>query len=335
MDYRFSKPGLKVAAFDLDHTLIKPKGKNTFSKHRNDVMLLYPEVEETLSNLRKDGYKIVIFTNQRGVGRKTTLEEIYYKIDTYLPKGKTIDVFISYCDDYCRKPSLGMFDKFMELNGAIVDMYYVGDAAGRPGDFSASDRKFALNAGIPFYTPEQFFLKSKNKLPPLLKLKRPKPHKLRAKIPDQTVVVLVGPPGCGKSSFTKKLVEEYSDMVIVGNDHCGSASKSLTQFKKFLKEGVNRIIVDNTNSNIKARAVYSEPAKDHGYKVWAIVIDVTREHAEHLNRHRAYLNSSKPVPPVAYGVFYKNYTPPAKSEAFNKVNQVVPNYPRELFEYAY
>jgi bifunctional polynucleotide phosphatase/kinase len=32
--------------------------------------------------------------------------------------------------------------------------YYVGDAAGRPGDHSDSDRKWALNVGLPFFTPE-------------------------------------------------------------------------------------------------------------------------------------------------------------------------------------
>ena len=43
--------------------------------------------------------------------------------------------------------------------------FFVGDAAGRvqgwragyPKDFSDSDRKFALNAEIAFYTPEAFF----------------------------------------------------------------------------------------------------------------------------------------------------------------------------------
>jgi hypothetical protein len=32
----------------------------------------------------------------------------------------------------------------------------IGDSAGRPGDFSAADIMFAINANIPFLTPEQF-----------------------------------------------------------------------------------------------------------------------------------------------------------------------------------
>jgi hypothetical protein len=31
---------------------------------------------------------------------------------------------------------------------------FVGDAAGRVKDFADSDRKWALNVGIPFHTPE-------------------------------------------------------------------------------------------------------------------------------------------------------------------------------------
>jgi bifunctional polynucleotide phosphatase/kinase len=40
-----------------------------------------------------------------------------------------------------------------------ISSFFVGDAAGRqyPGrksDFSSTDRKWALNIGIPFFTPE-------------------------------------------------------------------------------------------------------------------------------------------------------------------------------------
>lgn len=32
--------------------------------------------------------------------------------------------------------------------------FYVGDAAGRSGDHAGTDRKFASNAGLRFFTPE-------------------------------------------------------------------------------------------------------------------------------------------------------------------------------------
>ena len=36
----------------------------------------------------------------------------------------------------------------------LATSFFVGGAAGRKGDHSSSDRKWALNIGIPFYTPE-------------------------------------------------------------------------------------------------------------------------------------------------------------------------------------
>ena len=77
-----------------------------------------------------------------------------------------------------RKPGVGMWEYFLKnLNGNMkVNMkksFYCGDAAGRPKtadhkkDFSDTDRKFAINIGIDFYTPESYFLGLKEKLPNL------------------------------------------------------------------------------------------------------------------------------------------------------------------------
>ena len=35
-----------------------------------------------------------------------------------------------------------------------AESYFVGDAAGRDADFSGTDRKWAENLNIPFFTPE-------------------------------------------------------------------------------------------------------------------------------------------------------------------------------------
>lgn len=50
----------------------------------------------------------------------------------------------------------------------MKESFYCGDAAGRPKtatrpkDFNDTDLKFALNVGLPFLTPEQFFLGEKD-----------------------------------------------------------------------------------------------------------------------------------------------------------------------------
>ena len=63
-----SKP--KIAAFDMDGTLITTKSGRVFPLNPQDWKLLYePQVKQTLQKLHhEDNYKIVIITNQAGIG---------------------------------------------------------------------------------------------------------------------------------------------------------------------------------------------------------------------------------------------------------------------------
>jgi len=89
-------------------------------------------------------------------------------------------IFAAAADDEYRKPMLGMLHALKDIytsenvemgkiyhhlgfpvglmpNNTLEDMtesYFVGDAAGRPGDHSGTDRKWAMNVGLKFYTPE-------------------------------------------------------------------------------------------------------------------------------------------------------------------------------------
>ncbi len=328
-----SGPCELVFSFDLDYTLLKPISGNKFPKHRNDATLVYPEVQSTLELLHYLGYKVVIFTNQKGLGKKISKEDLYYKVDNYLPYGSTYDIYISYKSDQYRKPAPGMFEAFMKHNGPVKSMFYVGDAAGRPGDFSASDRLFAYNCGLTFYTPETYFLRQTVNLPDIVKLQPPTPVAVQYPIAPWTVVILVGPPASGKSTIAQQIKDKYPKTEIVNNDTTGTAAKSLRLFKSLLGSRIERIVVDNNNATVKNRADYVQVARNIGYKVRILVNQLPESYLQHLNAYRAYTNKTIMIPTVAYRVYSKRYEPPTIAEG--QIEYFVPNLPQSVFNLAF
>ena len=63
--------------------------------------------------------------------------------------------------DRFRKPETGTWDLLSRFNGdqsaAVPSSLFVGDAAGRPGDFSDSDKLFAAAVGLQFFDETAFF----------------------------------------------------------------------------------------------------------------------------------------------------------------------------------
>lgn len=60
---------LQIAGYDMDSTLITTKSGKVFAQNYDDWMILYSEIPGKLKQLYKDGYKIVIFTNQAGISK--------------------------------------------------------------------------------------------------------------------------------------------------------------------------------------------------------------------------------------------------------------------------
>ena len=84
----------KIAAFDMDGTLITTKSGRVFPIDKNDWRLLYENrTREKLEALYTQGYKIVIITNQAGIATgKLKLEDFQSKVQnivTKLNRGKT------------------------------------------------------------------------------------------------------------------------------------------------------------------------------------------------------------------------------------------------------
>lgn len=71
------------------------------------------------------------------------------------------------------------------------------------------------------------------------------------------VIILVGPPGSGKSTFSSK----YSNYVRISQDELGDRYKCLELFRKSLKDGKN-VIVDRCNINKMQRRLWVGLAKE-------------------------------------------------------------------------
>ncbi len=143
----------KVAFIDRDGTLIyePPDTKQVDSVEKLQIL---PGVISSLTTLTNQGYKLVMASNQDGLGTKSFPDKAFREVQSKLIKdlGQNGIIFdeIFICPHFerdkcgCRKPKIGLLKKFLRQN--FIDFeksFAVGDRD--------SDKKFAQNIGIKSY----------------------------------------------------------------------------------------------------------------------------------------------------------------------------------------
>jgi bifunctional polynucleotide phosphatase/kinase len=287
-------PQAKVAAFDLDSILVTTKSGATFAKSASDWQWLFPEVPSVLQTIAAAGFKLVIMSNQLGVTKgQVTLQDVQLRMEQVVAAaGVPMQCFFSTSNDFFRKPRPGMWTLLATLcNGAVpVDTkasVYIGDAAGRPKgpgrakkDFSAGDLLFALNLGVPFHTPEEFFLK--HPVDDAAVVPGPVPVPVSESRPSFSpvsgddhleIVVLVGPPASGKSTLCTTLLSKYAR---VNQDVLKTKKKCLDTAAAFLASGKS-VVVDATNKDVATRRDWIDLAASLSVPIRALVLDVTKD----------------------------------------------------------
>lgn len=96
----------------MDGTIIVTQSGKTFPIDSKDWKINYPEVPKAIRSLSDDGYKIIIFTNQGGIGNKKVNEKSFKeKVENIIDVIKTpIQVFVATHGDIYRKPAPGMWN---------------------------------------------------------------------------------------------------------------------------------------------------------------------------------------------------------------------------------
>ncbi|KAL0483538.1 bifunctional polynucleotide phosphatase/kinase [Acrasis kona] len=347
-----AKPtGNKILAFDLDSTITETISGATFAKNATDWKFWDESIPEKMKESAKEGFILVIFTNQGGITKKkTTVAHVIGRIENVISATVGDDIpFLAFAapqDDHYRKPSTGMWDRmvkdFFENDPSRIDInesIYVGDAAGRLAewkkgkkkDFSCSDRKYALNIGLKFLTPEQFFLgENETKkwkfdvIEPKVLFKDVKePYKTADLISDkQELVLFTGWPASGKSTFYRKHFEP-NDYVHVNRDTLKTPAKCKSTTVSALKSGKS-VVIDNTNGKASDRKEYLKLAENAGVEKRCFVFDTPRNVAEHLNllREKVTKGDSKHVPGVAYNIYNKNRDDVDEDEGWDEIKTI-------------
>ena len=287
----------KMVGLDYDWTIVNPKDGRTFPTNIQDWEWYCPSVPDKLRQYYSEGYMLVIFTNQ---SKSWKYEQIKLSMETL-----NIPMFIVIAGiktEY--KPNPLLFDTLFKDNQIDKSKsLFIGDALGRKTDFSDSDKVFAENIGVKYFPPEKIFLTESYE----------KYDISQVNIPDKPIIIIMmGFPGCGKTTFAEEMCSDTKYIHIKGDDHKSNTPKML---KASLEHIINEksIVFDATNSSIKKRKLYVDFARKYNYSVQCIHIPTTMDISYKRNLMR---QDYKKVPKIAFHVYKKHYDIPTEDEGF-------------------
>jgi DNA 3'-phosphatase len=324
----------QLAIFDLDGTI---------QDGQHVIQLM---IDAVLSWYHK-GFDIVIMSNQHGIAKGHTTHQEMQQRCQFLKTELKIDVSFLYCTekDKYRKPMTGMYDMFKTYHGYKhhhPDSFYCGDAAGHTTDFAVSDHYFALNCDLKFYRANRGHMTPFHDISPkysLYDVGSGKGLKLSdwivpdpdMEIPMDTpvVIMMIGPPGAGKSTLSAKLLSKYPELNIVNRDTIGNTKKMSGIIEHHI---ANRrsIILDNLN-NIEHNRMTLLSTLPPTYSVIIYYFDIPKDLSIHLC-HMRVQQSGRYIPPVVRHTYYKYLDIPTGPEV-RTIKGLYGDIPKEYYYY--
>jgi len=328
-------PSLPTAAFDFDSTLRPYRGRG-------------PPEELTLRFLAKlaGAFNLVVVSN-RSSPDPAALAPLRAYAASLDAAGARATFYAPTARDRDRKPHTGVWEHYLaracaeaELEGAPSRpgsyappfAFYCGDAAGRPGDFSAADLLFAHNNGLAFLTPEALFFGGDDPWAEGARLLEdagalspgrcfapaggaPDMVGVLALLPSgrKTCVILVGSPASGKSRVAAQLAGRGYEVASRDTQGAGYGAT----FAAALRRGAD-VAVDNTHPSRAGRREVASAAQNCGYRVILCHVATPKALCFHLNGARCQLDPTgrtPELPAVAIHTYWKRREAPDASEA--------------------
>uniref|UniRef100_UPI00358E7124 bifunctional polynucleotide phosphatase/kinase isoform X4 n=1 Tax=Myxine glutinosa TaxID=7769 RepID=UPI00358E7124 len=303
-----------IAGFDIDGTIVTTKSGKVFPVNADDWRILYPEILPKLKQLLADGYKVVFLTNQMGISRGKLQPEVFKtKVEAIIETLQLpVQVLVATGRDVYRKPVLGMWEYLCDKanDGISVDVtksLYVGDAAGRPAnwapgkkkkDFSCSDRLRTLDEEHALISPTCQLVSD-----------------------DQEVIVAVGFPASGKSTFFKDHLVPKG-YAYINRDTLGSWQKCVSACIDYLHKD-RSVVIDNTNLELESRKRYVDCAQEANVPCRCFLFTASFEHCKHNNRFREMTETEHvPVNIMVMNSSRSKYVAPALTEGFTEIVRV-------------
>jgi bifunctional polynucleotide phosphatase/kinase len=287
----------KLAIFDMDWTLIKPREGRRFPKNAEDWQWLRASVPGVVRGYAKKGYRVVILTDQSKDWKVDTVRSVLAGLDV------PAVAIVAFAKELQKPGVEGFMKVFGEKGYKLGESVYVGDAAGRDGDWAGVDKEVAQRLGVGrFMVPEEAFpLMIKNTDISLLVDNN-----------SQEVVIMVGYPGSGKTTLAKQF-EETGRYFRVDGDKFGTSAKMLREGELGLAGGLS-VVFDSTNGTREKRKGFIEFARRHGLGVRCVWVDRGIDEAMEQERERVWRTKAKKIPEVVFYTYRKRFEEPLEEE---------------------
>lgn len=284
----------KVAIFDVDWTLIKPKEGRRFPKDKEDWQWLRSSVPLVIRKYHRKGYRIAFLTDQTKDWKVDMIKDVIKELDVPV-------IAVIAMDKTYHKPNTQLFLSHFQGKYHPKESFFVGDAAGREGDWAAKDKEVAENLGVRFYSPEEIFPLEKKDL---------KEKDIDYTRKEKEVVIMVGYPASGKSTMAKDIFEKKGYVRIDG-DSLKTAPRMIKEAQKHISE--HSVVFDATNGTKEKRKHFIDFAKEQGLPVKCVWVTTSMEQSMEQNRQR-FAEGGPKVPDVVYYVYRKNFEEPTIEE---------------------